>query len=206
VGVATARGLAQSLSLELAGVSSLRALAEAAAAGAGASAGWDGHGELAEEWGWGRQPAAPGPLAGVLAVIDARRGEVFAAAYTAADHRSAEELVSARAVAPEDLGAIVAGVVAQQDGQAHQEGGEGGPRWVAVGDGAVRFRGHLEAAGVAVPADHSRLHLVGAGAICDLGARAKAASACEEVVPNYRRRPDAEIALEGVAVLEGSES
>jgi tRNA threonylcarbamoyladenosine biosynthesis protein TsaB len=204
VGVATARGLAQSLSLELVGVSSLRALAEAAAAGT--SAGCDGPGELGQEWEWERRAAAPGPLAGVLAVIDARRGEVFAAAYTAADHRSAEELVSARAVAPEDLGAIVAGVVAQQDGQAHQEGGEGGPRWVAVGDGAVRFRGHLEAAGVAVPADHSRLHLVGAGAICDLGARAKAASACEEVVPNYRRRPDAEIALEGVAVLEGSES
>ena len=200
VGVATARGLAQSLSLELAGVSSLRALAEAAAAGA--PAGRDGH-DLGVQW--GEHAGPPDRLDGVLAVIDARRGEAFVAAYPTAEDRSAEELLSPRAVAPEDLPAIVAGIVAHEDRRAHP-GGEAGPQWLAVGDGAVRFRGHLEAAGVAVPADHSRFHLVGAGAICDLGARAQAASAYEEVVPNYGRRPDAEIALEGVAVLEGSET
>ena len=59
---------------------------------------------------------------------------------------------------------------------------------------------------MAVPGDRSRFHLVSAGAICDLGARAQPASSYEEVVPNYRRRPDAEIALEGLAVLGGSES
>jgi tRNA threonylcarbamoyladenosine biosynthesis protein TsaB len=190
VGVATARGLAQSLSLELAGVSSLQALAEAVA-GAG---------------GDGAQGGGDGGLAGVLAVIDARRGEVFVAAYAVAGGRSGEELLPARTVAPQELGVIVAGVVTAEDRRTPPPDARRGPRWLAVGDGAVRFRGHLEAAGAAVPADHSNLHLVGAGAICDLGARAKAASAYEEVVPDYRRRPDAEIALEGVAVLEGSKS
>jgi tRNA threonylcarbamoyladenosine biosynthesis protein TsaB len=179
VGVATARGLAQSLSLELVGVSSLRALAQGAAA---------------------RQ------LEGVLAVIDARRGEVFAAAYTVAEHSSAVELLSPRALAPEDLPTFVASVAAQLEGPPEQARGERAGRWLAVGDGAVRFRGHLEAAGVAVPGDHSRFHLVGAGAICDLGARAQPAASYEDVVPHYRRRPDAEIALERLAVLEGSES
>jgi tRNA threonylcarbamoyladenosine biosynthesis protein TsaB len=57
VGIATARGLAQSLSVELVGVSSLRALAEGA--------------------------AAEGARRGLLAVIDARRGEAFAVPYDA---------------------------------------------------------------------------------------------------------------------------
>ena len=131
---------------------------------------------------------------------------MFVAAYAASGGRSGEELLSARAVAPQELRAIVAGVVASQDRHTAQPDAQSGPRWLAVGDGAVRFRGHLEAAGAAVPADHSHFHLVDAGAICDLGARATAVSSYEEVVPNYRRRPDAEIALEGAPVLEGSKS
>jgi tRNA threonylcarbamoyladenosine biosynthesis protein TsaB len=169
VGIATARGLAQSLSVELVGVSSLRALAVGA--------------------------AAKDPGRGVLAVIDARRGEAFAGAYRATDERSVDELVPACAVAPEDLGGVVA--------QAEQREGEHGEPWIAVGDGAIRFRGHLESAGVAVPADLSPLHLLDARAICDLGALAPAVASYEEIVPDYRRRPDAEIALEGVAALEG---
>ena len=77
-------------------------------------------------------------------------------------------------------------------------------RWLAVGDGAVRYRGHLDAAGVAVPEDSSPLHLVGAEAICDLGARAAVAARSEAIVPDYRRRPDAEVALERAPALEGS--
>ena len=171
VGVATARGLAQSLSVELVGVSSLRALAEGAA----------GHGaEDAERAGHG----------GLLAVIDARRGEAFAAAYGPADGGPLGELAPPRAVAPEELPSVVA--------QAERGSGEQLAPWLAVGDGAIRFRGHLELAGVAVPADSSPLHLVGAQAICDLGACAPAVASYEEIVPDYRRRPDAEIALEGV--------
>ncbi len=59
VGIATARGVAQSLDVELAGVSTLDALALGAARASGAAAA-------------GR---------GTIAVIDARRGEAFAGAY-----------------------------------------------------------------------------------------------------------------------------
>src|ERR1017187_1066849 len=140
VGVATARGLAQSLSLELTGVSTLRALAAAAT-----RSGAEGH-------------------EGVLAVIDARRGEAFAAAYSASDQKSTGELAFSRALKPEDLKSVVE--------QAERRGGGGQKRWLAIGDGAVRFREALEAAGVAVAPDSSPLHLVDAAAICDLGARA----------------------------------
>ena len=71
VGVATARGLAQSLGVDVVGVSTPRVLAEAAlrarqARGAREAAGVEG---------------VLGLRMGVLAVIDARRGEAFAAAY-----------------------------------------------------------------------------------------------------------------------------
>lgn len=167
VGVATARGLAQSRSLELVGVSTLRALAEAVSSG-------------------GAEQAD-----GVLAVIDARRGEAFAAAYSLSDQPSAGELVFSRALRPEDLQGVVA--------QAERKGGAGGKRWLAVGDGAVRFRGALEAAGVAVAPDSSPVHLVSAAAICDLGARSEPVERYEQIVPDYRRRPDAEIARDGVS-------
>jgi tRNA threonylcarbamoyladenosine biosynthesis protein TsaB len=158
VGIATARGLAQSLEVELVGVSSLRALAETAA----------------EE----------DTL--VLAMIDARRGEVFLATYA-----TTGELMSPRALAPEDLGSIVT----QAKG-----------RWLAVGDGAVRYRGHLETAGVVVPEDCSPLHEVSAEAICNLGVSAPAVAAYEAIVPDYRRRPDAEVALAArVSRLAGAE-
>src|SRR5271154_5438334 len=77
VGIATARGLAQSLSVELVGVSSLRALAEGA--------------------------ALAGERCGVMAVIDARRGQAFAAPYDATREGSLEELCPPRPLAPEDL-------------------------------------------------------------------------------------------------------
>jgi hypothetical protein len=54
----------------------------------------------------------------------------------------------------------------------------------------------LEAVEVIVPPDSSPLHLVSAEAICDLGARGEAVASYEAIVPDYRRRPDAEIALE----------
>jgi tRNA threonylcarbamoyladenosine biosynthesis protein TsaB len=167
VGVATARGLAQSLALELVGVSSLQALAHAAAE--------QGHSRL-------------------LAVIDARRGEAFAAAYIARGG-VISELFAPRALAPAQLASLAA--------EAARSDGRGGQRWLAVGDGAIRFRGQLEDARVAVPADSSPLHPVNAAAICQLGAAAPAASRYEEVLPDYRRRPDAEMTLRRAAVPEG---
>ena len=175
VGVATARGLAQALSVELVGVSSLRALAAAALAAL----------------------AVDGPEAGersaALAVIDARRGEVFAAAYELSDRGVPGELTAPRALAPEELSSVVA--------QAEEAAGGAPRRWLAVGDGAPRVRAQLEAAGVSTPPDSSPLHLVSAAAICELGSRAPAAS-LQEIVPDYRRRPDAELALEGAGTGE----
>jgi tRNA threonylcarbamoyladenosine biosynthesis protein TsaB len=157
VGIATARGLAQSLSAELVGVGSLGALALPALAG----------------------------RATVLAVIDARRGEVFAAAYRAAALRAPIELLAPRALAPQDVGGQLAAVRGDADGPL-----------CAVGDGAQRYRHALEAAGLAVPPDASPLHAVSAAAVCELGALAPAAGATGRVEPDYRRRPDAEIAFE----------
>jgi tRNA threonylcarbamoyladenosine biosynthesis protein TsaB len=166
VGVATARGLAQSLDVELVGVSSLRALAE---------------------------PALHSEPEGtrVLAVLDARRGEAFVAAYEVTPGGPIEELAPPRALAPEDLGAIVEQVAAQRrDGQRTQ--------WRAVGDGAVRFRGQLQDADVTVPPNSSPLHLLSGQAICALGASGAAVAVAEReaILPDYCRRPDAEITLE----------
>ena len=165
VGVATARGLAQSLSAELVGVSTPRALALAA---------------LATESAWTGEPGA------VLAVIDARRGEAFAAAYEAGDGGMPRELSAPRALPPRELASVA---------DAH-DAADGRRRWLAVGDGAVRFRDQLEPAGLIAPPDSSPLHLVSAAAICELGAHASAGS-LHELVPDYRRRPDAELALVG---------
>jgi tRNA threonylcarbamoyladenosine biosynthesis protein TsaB len=177
VGVATARGLAQSLSAELVAVSSLQALAIAALAP-------------------GEPVPADAPDA-VLAVIDARRGEVFAAAYTRA-HAGApqdlglggalQELLAPAALAPTALSELVASASPS--------------RWLAVGDGAVRYRAQLESAGIPTPPDRSPLHLVDAAAICELGASGTPMS-LHEIDPDYQRRPDAELALIGTDTAAG---
>lgn len=168
VGVATARGLSQSLGAELVGVSSLSALAAVA---------------LSE----GSVDAGPGETIGVLAVIDARRGEAFAAAYEAGDHGDPRELVPARALPPTGLADVLATAEWPLDGAER--------RWLAVGDGAVRFREELADAGAIIPSDESPLHLLNGAAICELGVRL-APLGVREIEPDYRRRPDAELALE----------
>ena len=72
-----------------------------------------------------------------------------------------------------------------------------------MGNGAIRFREHLELAGVVVPADSSPLHAVSALAICELAVGVEEGGGYQEILPDYRRRADAEIALEG-AVGPGS--
>lgn len=166
VGVATARGLAHSLEIEVAGVGSLAALA---------------HGAFEDD---PRATAQP-----LLAVIDARRGEVFAAAYRRSDRGSPDPLSEPAPLAPERLADLVAGVAGEPASSAG----------LAVGDGAVRFRAQLEAAGAEVPADDSPLHRVRALATCVVGEAAQAVAAYEDLLPDYRRRPDAELALEGAA-------
>ncbi len=166
IGVATARGLAQSLGIQVAGVSTLRVLAEAAL--------------RAPDVGWAQARSSGGGSVskrGVLAAVDARRGEVFVALYV-----GGEEVAAPRALRPEDLGGLPVGSAE-------------GLRWLAVGDGAVRFRGYVEALGVVVADDSSPLHRVDAGVLCEL-AIGVPAGAPEAVLPDYRRLPDAEIALE----------
>ncbi len=162
VGVATARGLAQSLSIELLGVSSLQAIAHSALEDEGAA-----HDR-------------------VVAVIDARRGEAFIAAYERSEGIAPHALLEPRALAPADLAAAIARVDTEQAAPAG---------WLAVGDGAVRFRAELEQAGVAVPDDESPLHGVSAGSICALAAAATPTLGAQ-LLPDYRRRPDAELTLE----------
>jgi tRNA threonylcarbamoyladenosine biosynthesis protein TsaB len=143
IGVATGRALAQGLGAEVAAVSTLEALAVAARDGAHA----------------------------VLAVLDARRGEAFAAGWDAAG----APLLAPVAWPPERLGEAL---------------GTGPGPWLAVGDGAVRFREALETAGAAVPDDASPLHRVDAGALCRLAAEGPPVQR-DGLVPHYVRAPDA---------------
>jgi tRNA threonylcarbamoyladenosine biosynthesis protein TsaB len=140
IGVATGRALAQATGAELAAVSTLQALAEAA-----------------------------GTEGSVLAVIDARRGEAFAAGY-----RRSQRLTGPVAIAPDDLDALA--------DPAHAP-------WMAVGDGAVRFRDRLEPA-VDVPVDASTLHRVSALAVCRLAMTAPSVDR-DALLPEYVRAPDA---------------
>ncbi len=153
IGIATAGGLSQSLGVELVGISSLRALAQ-------------GSGQETQR---------------VLAAIDARRGEVFVAAYA-----DGQELIAPQAVPPEGVAELLGS--AAIDTQAEQ--------WRALGDGAILYREAFERAGVHVAEDGCERHRIQAHAICELGEQASANE--QQVLPDYRRRPDAEIALERV--------
>jgi tRNA threonylcarbamoyladenosine biosynthesis protein TsaB len=183
VGIATARALAQSLRVELVGVSSLRALALGAAS----------------------DTAEPVPT---LAVIDARRGEAFVGAYSAAAVLALSEPISdgaqltgelllERALRAEQLSEIVAEV--------ERLGGSRGEHWRAVGDGALLYREQLRDAGVEVAAEDSPLHLIDGAAVCRLGALAPGASKQpEQLLPDYRRSPDAALVRERSAVMGGA--
>lgn len=108
--------------------------------------------------------AGDGP---VLAVLDARRGEAFVALW-----EGGRQVSVPRAVAPEGLVAAAAGAT------------------LAVGDGAVRFRGQLEPAGVTVPQDGSPLHRVGAAGLAQLARQAPIVDR-DALLPEYVRAPDA---------------
>jgi tRNA threonylcarbamoyladenosine biosynthesis protein TsaB len=103
----------------------------------------------------------------VAALIDARRGEVFAAVYE--DGERTREPV-----------AIDPTTIAQQLA----------PGTLAVGDGAVRFREELERAGMVVPAGGSDAHRVSALIVCRLGLGREPVDR-DALLPDYRREPDA---------------
>jgi len=144
IGVATARALAVASRLRLRAVSSLAAL------------------------GRGIEETAPASV--VLPLIDAKRGEVFAAAYD-----QGEELWAAFAARPE----TVAERVRDAD-----------LRPLAAGDGSIRFRRVLETAGIRVAPDDSGAHVVRALHVCRLAVTAPGEPP-EAVLPQYLRAPDA---------------
>lgn len=172
VGVATARALAQALACAIVPVSSLQALACSAAAALG-----------------GRQTA--GELA-ALALTDARRGELFAASYLlcgedqSAWERLPAELLAPRAIAP----CAVRELIAQARAAA------GARELVAVGDGVPMLSQELERAGVIVPQPAGDAQLIDGGALARLGALGRPV-AIVEVLPDYCRAPDAQIARAG---------
>jgi tRNA threonylcarbamoyladenosine biosynthesis protein TsaB len=141
IGVATARALAIAAGIPVHPVSSLAALAAGI-----------GH-----------------PLK--LPLIDARRGEVFAALF---EH--GEPVVEPFAARPERLAEMAGRPLADA---------------LAAGDGSLRFRDVLEAAGVRVAPDGSGLHVVRSLHVCRLAAGVPAQRP-ETVLPTYIRDPDAQ--------------
>jgi tRNA threonylcarbamoyladenosine biosynthesis protein TsaB len=146
IGIATARALAQARGVPLVGIGTLEVIA--------------------------RRLGADDAVTS-LAVLDARRGEAFAAAW-----RAGERLLVPVALRPDELA----------------ERARALPRPLrAAGDGSVRFREELQAAGAEVPDDSSPLHRVSARVLCERAAEAEEGPP-GTVLPDYLRLPDAEIA------------
>ena len=142
IGIATAHGLATSLGLPTAGVCTLDAIGR-------------GMGESEAEH---------------LALLDARRGEVFAALYGGDGARLWEPLVCA----PEELYERVTALAAPPP---------------AAGSGAVRFRQELARLGVRIADDADPVHRVAARHVCALAATSGGGGT---LAPIYLRPPDAE--------------
>jgi tRNA threonylcarbamoyladenosine biosynthesis protein TsaB len=150
IGIATARALAQAREIPIAPVGSLAALAR------------------------GISQSSDGALA--LPVIDARRGEAFAALF---DGEGSE--IWPPFVAPPDE---LAGRVGSLDSPP-----------LAAGDGALGFAAQLEAAGATVAPPQDPIHRVAAGHVCAVGEAAIEAPP-DQIQPLYLRPPDAKRWLE----------
>ncbi|NLT06111.1 MAG: tRNA (adenosine(37)-N6)-threonylcarbamoyltransferase complex dimerization subunit type 1 TsaB [Solirubrobacterales bacterium] len=174
IGVATARALATATGLPLHPVPSLAALA----AGARAAI----------------PEAGARPL---LALIDARRGELFAALYPPSGATGGDGSAGARQergpAAPGRAAAAPApdwGPVALAPAQVAARAAAAAAPPLAVGDGALRHRDELVAAGVEIAPPDAPAHAVSALATCRLAVTV-APVAAEAVVPDYLRDPDA---------------
>ncbi len=164
VGVTTAKGLAQGLGIGVVGIGSLEVLARAAF-----DAGHEGT---------------------AVAVVDARRGEVFAARYRRPhDGEPMELLGPPRVLRPEDLAAELAAE------PAGEPAGPSGPV-LAIGDGALRYRDTLRAVRGVVVAGPS-LAAPPPQVLVTLASEHLAAGGPVEdpalVVPEYLRGPDTRI-------------
>jgi tRNA threonylcarbamoyladenosine biosynthesis protein TsaB len=161
IGVATAHALARARDIPLVGVSTLHSLALGAISSAAEPAGAEAD--------------------AIMAVIDARRGEVFAAGWAARDvsRPDAAPLLAPQALSPEGLA---------------DELRNGRRGWLAVGDGAIEFREALERSGARIPDEDSDRNRVDAVVHCRLAVGLRP-EAPEGVLPEYLRLPDAEISL-----------
>ena len=108
-----------------------------------------------------------------LVAIDARRGELFAALFDPAGN----ELRAPFVAAPQEVATSLADAISGA---------------LAVGDGSLRFRDELEAAGAEVPAAADPVHRMRASSVCALAAGVEPVEP-EQVDPIYLRRPDAEV-------------
>jgi tRNA threonylcarbamoyladenosine biosynthesis protein TsaB len=147
IALATARGVAASTGLPVSGVCTLDAL---------------GRG-IAEHGGSDRS---------CLAVLDARRGEVFAALYSQTGERLWDPFVAP----PSELADRVAGLPEPP---------------LAAGSGAVRFRQELVSRGADIPDDADPVHRVAARHVCAM-AETGAGGSGSSLNPIYLRPPDAQ--------------
>jgi tRNA threonylcarbamoyladenosine biosynthesis protein TsaB len=108
-----------------------------------------------------------------MPLIDARRDEVFAALIDPGGLIAWEPFVAAPESVVERLSELP-------------------DPPLAAGDGSLRFRAQLEAAGVEVLPDADPAHRIAARHVCSLAADAEAGRP-EQVKPIYLRRPDAEV-------------
>lgn len=164
IGIATARALARSLERPLVGVSTLQSLA-------------------LNFTRWEAGSSIPHLPDVVVAALDARRGEAFAAAWrietdVGSTSRLGERLLAPVAIAPEELGKQLLRL---------------GRSPLVLGEGAIEFQGILERMGALIPRDAPELHRVTAINHCRLAAGLEGA-APDDIRPDYLRLPDAEIA------------
>lgn len=159
IGLATARGLAASTAVPVSGVCTLDALGRAMDEQASPSA-------------VPSQAIEGQRHSGSLALLDARRGEVFAALYSPRGERLWEPL----AATPEALAARLVDLPAPLR---------------AAGSGAVRFRQELADRDVDIPDDADPVHRVSARHICAL-AEATGYGGGDSLDPIYLRPPDAQ--------------
>jgi tRNA threonylcarbamoyladenosine biosynthesis protein TsaB len=151
IGIATARALAQAREIPIAPVGTLAVLARGISASADEAA-------------------------VALPVIDARRGEAFAALF---DRGGGE--IWPPFVAPPD---VLVDRVRELDSSC-----------LAAGDGALRFAAELEGAGATVAKPQDPVHRIAARHVCAVGEAAAEASP-DRIQPLYLRPPDAKRWLE----------
>jgi tRNA threonylcarbamoyladenosine biosynthesis protein TsaB len=167
VGVATAKALAQALGIGVLGVGSLDILAAAA---------------------WDRSGADP--TGSVVAVVDARRGEVFAAAYHFERVAELSDPATVREDRPDPMSPAALEAWLLDLGTRRN-------RVTVVGDGALRYRERLAAHGSLDLGLADELSAPPPLAQAELARRRLAGGAAPvvpaDLVPDYRRAADARI-------------